>query len=111
MLVTSARVDVRSLCPVQLQFQDGPNGFGNSYRKGNRIFAKHDDAFSADGVHYDSKQFNGKLELGFTMRSVDDIPGNVFKYTLMLRNDDVTLRHMQLAFLENWRKSPGSLHY
>lgn len=110
MLNTFVVADIFSHCPGQLQFQDGPHGFGNSYRKGNRALVTHSEAFSFDGFHHTPKEYAGRVQLGLTIRDVDDIPGNLFSFGLMLKNDDTKVRHLQVALSGELEKEPLALY-
>lgn len=110
LLLTFVKADIFADCPGQLQSQDGTQGFGSTYRNGNRVLVNKITASSFRGFHYQPDEYHGNVELEISIHQRGLAPHEFYKYSLMLVNNDSKVRHLQLAISAELEHEPLVLY-
>lgn len=96
-------------CTNKIQEQGGPDGFGTSYRTGNRFQVDMVKAMTKN-VRHSPAEFHDKVKLSIDSQhfTLDKLQGGqrMTRFYIMLKNDDTSVRRAQLAWSSDLKEVP-----
>lgn len=100
-----ANIHFRDLgCTMAVQHQTGPEGFGNTYHKGNRV--DYGPVPSKSKPTYNPIDLEGHVLMWVETATDNSQDQNYIKYKVRIQNTDKVVRHAQLAW---FTPGPGKL--